>query len=223
MLDKYNDREREAIKQLEQDSWQATTVFEASHPGLLEQFDRVEAKVNGNAEALKLVVEQAWQHLHLCRHTTAWDATPIQEPEADGEDPFKELADCATTANQRLAELQQLVVPKFYIGVRPQAIGVSIFVVSMIVSWLAFRGSVWGALGTGAALGGIMIGVVLTWIYHIGHTRSAALFAAIRQTIANAEKYKEAATLTPKLITKPSGPRWPSSIGTKSARPTNGI
>src|SRR5437879_4324557 len=50
ILDKYTTREQEAIKQLEQDSWQATTVFEASHPGLLDQFNRVEARVNGSAE-----------------------------------------------------------------------------------------------------------------------------------------------------------------------------
>src|SRR5215472_7542914 len=117
VLERFHAREQEAVKQLEQDSWQATTVFEASHPGLLEQFNRVEARVNGSGEVLKAVAEQAWQHLELCRQTAAWDALPIDEPAVDGEDPFKQLADCTAAAQERLAELRGLAAPKFFIGV----------------------------------------------------------------------------------------------------------
>ncbi len=191
VLERFHSREQEAVKQLEQDSWQATTVFEASHPGLLEQFNRVEARVNGSGEVLKVVAEQAWQHLELCRQTPAWDALPIDEPTADGEDPFKQLADCTTIAQERLADLRRLMPPQFFIGVRPQVLGVVIFITSMVVSWLLVPGSVWYRLGGGLGLSGILITAILIWLHHLARTGAAAVCAEIRQTSANAEKYKE--------------------------------
>ena len=191
ILDKFTSREQEAIKQLEQDSWQATTVFEASHPGLLEQFNRVEARVNANAESLKVVAEQASQHLELCRQPGAWELEPIGDASAEGEDPFKELADCVSAAGEQLAELRRLIAPKFFIGVRPQVFGVSIFVASMTVSFVMSNGNIWRGLGAGIVLSALLIAAILTWLYHLGRTMAAAICAEIRQTIANAEKYKD--------------------------------
>ncbi|HEV2973281.1 MAG TPA: FtsK/SpoIIIE domain-containing protein, partial [Pirellulales bacterium] len=191
VLERYETREQEATKQLEQDSWQATTVFEASHPGLVEQLNRVEAKINANAEALKGVVEQVSQHLHLCRQTAAWEALPIQEPAGDGDDPFQQLSDCVGLANQRLVDLRRLAAPKFFVGVRPQFAGVIIFFVAMIASWILIPASEWYRLGIGALVAGISIVAVLTWLYHLGRTTAAAICADIRQSVADAEKLKE--------------------------------
>ncbi len=189
--ERFASREQEANKQLEQDSWQATTVFEASHPGLLEQFNRVEARVTANAETLKSVADQAWQYLEICRHPGAWEFQEVAEPAADGEDPFKELADCATTANDKLIELKRLSSPKFFIGVRPQILGVTIFVVAMALSFLLSNGNVWRGLIAGAIMSGLLIGVILYWLYHMGRQMAAGICAEIREAIASAEKYKE--------------------------------
>jgi DNA segregation ATPase FtsK/SpoIIIE, S-DNA-T family len=191
VLERYDTREQEAAKQLEQDTWQATTVFEASHPGLVEQLNRVEAKINGNAEALKSVVEEVWQQLHLCRQAAAWEALPIREPVSEGDDPFQLLSDRVALANQRLVDLRRLVAPRFFVGVRPQILGVVIFILTMLVSWFVIRASAWWWLGIGAALAATLIGLILMWIYHLGRATSAAICADIRQCVADAEKLKE--------------------------------
>ena len=191
VLDKYNTREQEAIKQLEQDTWQATTVFEASHPGLLEQFNRVEARIFANIESLKIVAAQARQHLEICRQAGAWDAAPIDDLPADAADPFKELSDRAAAANGRLDELRRLITPRFGIGVRRQVLGVLIFIVVMASSLALINWSVWHWLGFGAAFSGMLIALVLMWLYHFGRMQAGAVCGAIRQDIADAEKYKE--------------------------------
>ena len=191
VLDKYNTREQEAIRQLEQDTWQATTVFEASHPGLLEQFNRVEARIFANVESLKIVAAQARQHLEICRQAGAWDAAPIDDLPADAADPFKELSDRAAAANGRLDELRRLITPRFGIGVRRQVLGVLIFIVVMASSLALINWSVWHWLGFGAAFSGMLIALVLMWLHHFGRMRAGAVSGAIRQDIADAEKYKE--------------------------------
>ncbi|HKD38119.1 MAG TPA: FtsK/SpoIIIE domain-containing protein, partial [Pirellulales bacterium] len=94
-------------------------------------------------------------------------------------------------AQERLAELRGLAAPKFFIGVRPQFMGVVIFVVSMVAAWLLVPGSVWYRLGGGLGLAGILIVALLIWLYHSARSGGAAVCAQIRQTTANAEKYKE--------------------------------
>jgi S-DNA-T family DNA segregation ATPase FtsK/SpoIIIE len=191
VLDRYNTREQEAIKQLEQDTWQATTVFEATHPGLLEQFNRVEARVNANVESLKVVAEDARQHLEVCRQPAAWESASVEDLPADGPDPFKELSDRAASANSRLTELRRLISPKFGIGVRRQVLGVVIFVVMMAVSLPLMKLNVWYWLGVGAFVSGLLIALVLIWLYHLGRMQAGSVCGAIRQDIADAEKYKE--------------------------------
>ncbi len=97
--EKYSAREEETNKQLDQDTWQASTVFEASHPGLLEQLNRVEARVVSNAESLNAVVNQTLQYLDLCRQMHAWEQLPIEDRPIAAGDPFKHLPDCATAAS----------------------------------------------------------------------------------------------------------------------------
>jgi len=71
-------------------------VFEASHPGLLEQFNRVEGRgIFANVESLHIVAAQAQQYLELCRQSGAWDTAPIEDLPADGADSFRELSDRA--------------------------------------------------------------------------------------------------------------------------------
>ncbi len=191
VLDRYSTREQEAIKQLEQDTWQATTVFEATHPGLLEQFARVETRVNVNALSLQVVAEQAQQHLEVCRQSGAWDAVPVDDLPADGADPFKELSDRAAAAQGRLTELRRLISPKFGIGVRRQVLGVLIFIVVMVSSKALINWSIWWWLGLGAVFSGILIALILTWLYHLGRLQAGSVCGEIRQDIADAAKYKE--------------------------------
>ena len=94
--------ERACNKQQEVDTWQATTVFEASHPGLLEQFYRVEAKVNSHGDSLVAIVDQVWQWLGVCRMGVAWRDTPLDDKTDPDGDPFALLPECVTTAQDRL-------------------------------------------------------------------------------------------------------------------------
>src|SRR5262249_58587372 len=90
-----------------------------------------------------------------------------------------------------LTELRRLISPKFGIGVRRQVLGVIIFIVMMAVSLPLMKLNVWYWLGVGAFVSGLLIALVLIWLYHLGRMQAGSVCGAIRQDMADAEKYKE--------------------------------
>ncbi|HEX3997120.1 MAG TPA: FtsK/SpoIIIE domain-containing protein [Pirellulales bacterium] len=194
-LDDFEAAEKAATKQQELDTWQATTVFEASHPGLLEQFYRVEAKVNSHGDAMVAIVDQVWQWLELCRMGVAWRDTALPDTTDPGGDPFALLPECVVTAQNRLNDLRAQIAPRFFIGVRPQILSVAILLVAMVTSAVLVHGissdTIWRWLGIGAALavaGGV--GTLLT-LYQRARSHSTALCTALRQALADAERYQQ--------------------------------
>ncbi len=189
--EKYSDREQEANKQLDQDTWQATTVFEAAHPGLLEQFERVQAKVAGTTASLNKIVDLTWQYLDKCRLHAAWEAQPIEDRPVDAAgDPFSAFPRCADRAIVELDQLQRLVAPKLFIDIRPQLIGVAIFVLAMTMSAL-LAPSIWLKLGVGVASSAVAIIAALLWLHHRAFSQAAAKCAAIRRALADGDVLKE--------------------------------
>ncbi len=188
--EKFATRETETNKQLEQDSWQASTVFEAAHPGLLEQLNRVEARVAGNSEQLNSLANETLQYLEVCRQTHAWEALPVEDrPLAEG-DPFKLLPDCGAAAGAELATLRSRLAPKMFVGVRPQFFGVVVFVITVALSLALFAG-IWYKLAGAAVLSTVCITAPLVWLHRRARSQSAAHCAAIRQQMADGEKYKQ--------------------------------
>jgi S-DNA-T family DNA segregation ATPase FtsK/SpoIIIE len=194
-LDDYEAAERAANKQQEVDTWQATTVFEAAHPGLLEQYYRVETRVNSHGETMVAIVDQAWQWLEHCRMGPSWRDAPLPDNTDPDGDPFALLPECVSTAQNRLNDLRALVAPRFFVGVRPQMLSVAILLVSMLVSAVAVGGissqTIWRWLWIGIALA-VVAGVgTLVSLYQRARRRSAALCIEMRQSLAAAERYQQ--------------------------------
>ena len=151
VLDDFAKHEQDANKQLAQECWEATTVFESTNPGLLEQYNRVEFKVRGHGETLLVLVDQVWHYLQECRMSGAWSEAPVKGQIDPAGDPFKLLPECIAAAQEsQVAKLKRLVAPKFFIDVRPQVISVVLLVASLGLSYAFFGGNVWQWLGIGA-------------------------------------------------------------------------
>ena len=191
--------EQQANKQLETDSWEATTVFEAAHPGLLEQFDIVELRIKGHAQSLADVVGQAHQQLDYCRVPHAWTDTPLEDHADPQGDPFALLPECVAKTQGDLAALRQLLAPRFFVGVRPQIVSAITFVAVMALSGVivfsvfppsaSARVFIW--LGIGALAGAASIVVLLWGLYRRAVFSSHKLCQSIRQSLADGERYRE--------------------------------
>ena len=196
VLDDFGSREQQAQKQLDTDSWEATTVFEAAHPGLLEQFDRVEARVKSHGEALAAVVGQVFEHLELCRLTSSWQETPVEEHADRDGDPFRAAArHCSAGPKATWSSLRGMITPKLFIGVRPQALWVLFSIVSLVLAWAivghTLGGTVWQWLGIGAVAAAVGAGLAHWLIKKHAVARTTALCQSIRQAIADGEVYKQ--------------------------------
>lgn len=194
-LDDYEAAEKAANKQQEVDTWQATTVFEAAHPGLLEQFYRVESKVKSHGESMVAIVDQAWQWLQYCRMGFVWRDTPMPDKTNPDGDPFKLLPQCVTTAQDRLNDLRSQIAPRFFVGVRPQLLCVAILLVSIVVSAFVVGGitsqTIWRWLGLSAVIAlGTGVALLLS-LYQRARSRSSTLCTELRQALADAERYQE--------------------------------
>ncbi len=194
-LDDYDAAEKAANKQQEVDTWQATTVFEAAHPGLLEQFYRVETKSKLYGESMVAIVDQAWQWLQHCRMGIAWRDTPLPDTTNPDGDPFKLLPNCVATAQDRLNDLRAQIAPRFFVGVRPQMLCVAILLVSIVASAIAVGGitsqTIWRWLGLSALIAlGAGVGLLLS-LYQRARSRSTALCIQLRQQLADAERYQQ--------------------------------
>jgi energy-coupling factor transporter ATP-binding protein EcfA2 len=195
VLDDFTSREQQAQKQLDTDSWEATTVFEAAHPGLLEQLDRVEARVKSHGEALAAVVSQVFEHLELCRLTSSWQETPVEEHADRDGDPFALLPDTVGRVQSDLVELRGMITPKLFIGVRPQTLWVLFSIFSLVLAWAIvghmLGGTVWQWLGIGAVAAAVGAGVAHWLIKKHAVARTTALCQSIRQAIADGEVYQQ--------------------------------
>ncbi len=199
VLDDFTTREQQANKQLETDSWEATTVFEAAHPGLLEQFDIVEARIKGHTQSLSDVVGKAHQQLEHCRVPQAWTETPLDDHTDPQGDPFALLPECVAKAESDLAALRRLIAPRFFVGVRPQIVSAVTFVAVMALAGLivfsvlpsSASGRVFVWLGVGGLAGAASIVVLLWGLYRRAVSSAHRLCQAIRQTLADSERYRE--------------------------------
>ncbi len=77
-----------------------------------------------------------------------------------------------------------------FIGVRPQIFGVTAFVIAIAIS-VALVSGIWFKLALGAATAVLAVTVPLVWLHRRARSQSAAHCAAIRQWVADGEKYKQ--------------------------------
>ena len=186
-------QERACNKQQEVDSWQATTVFEASHPGLLEQFYRVEAKVNSHGDSMVAIVDQVWQWLELCRMGVAWRDTPLDDKTDPDGDPFALLPECVTTAArsiERHAGARRAEILHRRPAADSERLAAAGFAGGVVHRWWAAAISGTGWVSAPASPSPIGVAVLLT-LYQRARARSAALVTGLRQALADAERYQQ--------------------------------
>jgi ABC-type multidrug transport system fused ATPase/permease subunit len=176
-----------AKKDLEETRWQALAVYEASKDGAIKQLKEHEKEIEEDAELLSAIKHEAAGPQKICKRfavppAETGDAPPAPPPES----PLTDLKERLKTADERLAALVALRLPKF--------LNPSSYVWPFILLALAAAYPLITKLGTqtGLIVDGIVTIVLAVgvwfWLATVAKKKVSPVYQALTATFAECDR-----------------------------------
>jgi hypothetical protein len=174
----------------EEARWQALAVFEASKDGAIKQLKETEAEIVAAGELLEAIKAEAGRTVKSCRRFAGPAPEPAAAATAPSADPVTDLQEHLKKADEQLAALSKLSLPKF---LKPQN-----FIWPFLLAGLAAAyplvtqlGLTAGLVAEGVAVVVLAVGVWF-WLASLARKQVAPLFHPFQKTLAESEQLSEA-------------------------------
>ena len=114
IVGRYQGGKNVAKTELDETRWQVLAVFEAARDNAIKQNKEVEADLNAADELLLAVQEEAELPLRICKRFAKFaPEVPAPDAEKPSDNPIQEYQERLQSADERLAALARLSLPKF--------------------------------------------------------------------------------------------------------------
>jgi len=195
----FSKAQRRAKRVLSEESWEANTVYEATHNAPKLQLEQESRELSQASDVLRQVVERVNQHLVNCRlnrvvHPPLENAATIEK----GDNPALQLRDLAKAAIAQLETVTGLPWPRWLVGGKPWG-------VALLIAAAAFGGAyglfgahlwVWLALGTIVSTSAIIGGGI--WLYKQAKTSVSAPYEELHTKLEQGAELHRAALVIAK-------------------------
>jgi DNA segregation ATPase FtsK/SpoIIIE, S-DNA-T family len=191
--------QRRAKRALSEESWEANTVYEATHNAPKLQLEQETRDLAAAHDVLREVVERANRHLALCRLKKV-QHLPLENTVAatPSEHPAAKLNELAKSAIAGLESLKQLRWPNWLIGGRPAGMALVIWLAACGVSYWLFRNHLWVWPTVGTVVAAIAITAGGLWLFKQARAAVSAPYEDLHVKLQEGEELHRAAVVQAK-------------------------